>query len=57
MFQPQHTDNLELISIQIPATQINGLRIDPAAGVGIIEVDSVELIDAANQTVRKWDFN
>jgi len=57
LFQPQHTGEKETVVIQIPSPQINGLRVDPAASEGTIEIDSVELINSANQIVRKWDFN
>lgn len=44
------------VSVVIEEMEINGLRIDPSEFGGQIEIDWIELKNAAGETLNKWDF-
>jgi arylsulfatase A-like enzyme len=66
---PHHRDRSVLFDIQHDGAQhdyriafqpqraIVGLRLDPAQGPGLIQIERLRLQDAAGQTVREWKFD
>ncbi|MCF7817716.1 MAG: sulfatase [Kiritimatiellales bacterium] len=42
--------------VELPTQTLNGLRIDPARGVGHIEIDWIRLEDASKTTLKVWEF-
>lgn len=55
-FDVEHDGDWHEYEVTIPVTKVGGLRLDPARGVGEMQIKEMSMKDAEGQTVRQWAF-